>query len=63
MIIIIINLQSAADFSDIDTPKSAYEKTQPVEACKKLLLSLIFEIFLSVCTNNFTLLVRFLQPA
>lgn len=27
-------LQSAAGFSDMDSPTSAYEKTQPIEACK-----------------------------
>lgn len=33
MNILVILVQSAAGFSDMDAPTSAYEKTQPFEAC------------------------------
>lgn len=33
---LLVLLQSAAGFSDIDSPTSAYEKTQPLEACMSM---------------------------
>lgn len=33
----IVSSQSAASFSEMESPTSSYEKTQPLEACKWLL--------------------------
>lgn len=53
---VVLLLQSAAGFSDMDSPTSAYEKTQPLEACMSILVPHVLSgCFGFLCSVSFSL--------